>query len=115
MSRPPTQLALAGVLLLAAVSCQDAPESESAQVVYLCRETKQLVVGPPQPTPAVNPRTGRPTLVRSLYCAKCRRWRAVPPPDVHPGNPMTWPCPVHRQTMSPEGPLPEAVQTKAGG
>ena len=95
-------------LLSCAVSCGDASGDEpaAADVVYLCRETQEIMTASPQPTPAVNPKTGRATLVRGLYCERCKRWRAVPPPDVHPGNPLSWPCPVHRQAMSPEGPVP---------
>ena len=99
---------LAAGLLSCAASCGDASGDEptAAHIVYLCRETQELITAPPQPTPAVNPKTGRATLVRGLYCDKCQRWHPVPPPDVHPGNPLSWPCPVHRRTMSPDGPIP---------
>ena len=101
-------LLLAIVVLSGTISCKDLSGDESAvaDVVYLCRETNEMVTAPPQTTPAVNPRTGRPTLVRGLYCEKCRKWRAVPPRDVYAGNPLSWPCPRHRQPMSPDGPLP---------
>ena len=102
--------ALTAGLLSCAVSCGDVSGDEpaAAHVVYLCRETREIITGPAQATPALNPRTGRATLVRGLYCEKCRKWHAVPPPDVHPGNPLAWPCPVHSQTMSLEGPVPPA-------
>ena len=100
-------VALGAGLLWCAASCGkvSGDESDAAHVVYLCRETQEIITAPPQPTPAMNPKTGRATLVRGLYCDKCRKWRPVPPPDVHAGNPLSWPCPVHKRTMSPEGPV----------
>lgn len=100
------------LLLMAGAVVGGCARSESSsssgdRVVYLCRETEEIIVGPPQATPAVNPKTGRPTLVRGLYCPECQKWRAVPSSEVHSGNPLAWPCPVHRQVMSLEGPLPE--------
>ena len=77
----------------------------AGDVVYLCRETQKLLKAPAQPVPAVNPDTGRPTLYRALYCSDCKKWHAVPPPDVFPGNPLSYPCPKHRRPMSAAGPL----------
>lgn len=74
-------------------------------VAYLCKETKQLIKAPPQQVPALNPKTGRATLYRALYCAECKTWQVVPPPDVYPGNPLTYPCPKHRRQMTATGPL----------
>ena len=101
-------LLVSTMLLSGTISCQDLSGDESAVavVVYLCRETNEIVTARPQPTPAVNPRTGRPTLVRGLYCDKCRKWRPIPPPEVYSGNPLSCPCPRHKQPMSPNGPLP---------
>ncbi len=73
-------------------------------VVYLCRETKALIKAPPQPVPALNPKTGRKTLYRALYCAECKNWQPVPPPDMYSGNPLTYHCPKHRRQMTASGP-----------
>lgn len=90
----------------------DAAAETGQPVVYLCRETGRVVTGPPQPTPAVNPETGRPTLYQALYCPQCQTWRAVPPSQVYGGNPLSHVCPRHRQPMSPAGPLPESATTR---
>ena len=78
---------------------------ETENVVYLCRETKKIVRAPLQPTPAVNPATGRKTLVRALYCTKCKKWHAVPPAMEQSGNPMRYQCPKHKIDLSADGPL----------
>ncbi len=72
-------------------------------VMYLCRETKQRMQAPPQQVPAMNPQTGRATLYRALYCAECKGWRAVPPPELYPGNPLTYRCPKHHRQMTSSG------------
>jgi hypothetical protein len=82
-----------------------ADASAVPDVVHVCRETGQLIIAPPQPTPAINPRTGRATLYRALYCRACGRWHAVPPSEAGGGNPLSNLCPRHRQPMSAEGPL----------
>jgi hypothetical protein len=105
---------IAGLAALAAAVClaclvlggSDAAADTNSQFVYICRETGRIVTAPPQPTPAVNPETGRTTLYRALYCGKCQSWRAVPPSEVYGGNPMSNVCPRHRERMSPSGPLP---------
>jgi hypothetical protein len=61
--------------------------------MYVCRETRKLSRGPRQATPAVNPKTGRETLVQALYCPKCRTWYPAPPAALAermPGGPV---CP----------------------
>ena len=110
-----TGLALLGGVLYLLVSLAGGPQASAGtdtQVVYICRETQELVSGPPQPTPAVNPRTRRRTLYRALYCPKCQIWRAVPPSQVSGGNPMSNMCPRHRQPMSPTGPLPHGATAR---
>ena len=82
-----------------------ASEKGIETVPYLCRETKMVVKAAPAPVPAVNPQTGKATLYRALYCPDCKKWHAVPPPDVFAGHPLTYPCPKHRRAMSAEGPL----------
>jgi hypothetical protein len=98
-------------LLVSALGGSDAAAEAGPHTVYLCRETQDLVSGPPQPTPAVNPQTGRRTLYRALYCARCEQWRAIPPSENSGGNPLSNLCPRHRQPMSPTGPLPGNPQT----
>lgn len=83
----------------------NASENVMETVPYLCRETKQVVRVPLGSVPAVNPATGRATLFRALYCPDCKKWHAVPPPDVFPGNPLTYSCPKHHRAMTADGPL----------
>lgn len=52
------------------------------EVAYLCLETQELVYGPVQPVPALNPATGRRTLVRAVYSARDDKWVAAPPEEV---------------------------------
>ncbi len=77
-------------------------------VAYLCSETGRLIVAPLGPTPALNPATGRRTLVRAMYCAECAKWYAAPPSDVSGGNPQNIRCPKHNTPLSMKGPLNEA-------
>jgi hypothetical protein len=86
----------------------NASENTRESVPYICRETKQVVLAPLAPVPVVNSQTGRATLFRALYCPDCKKWHAVPPPDVFPGNPLTYPCPKHRHVMTTDGPLDES-------
>ena len=98
-------LVLGGILAYWLVPVSSPAESTSADAVYLCRETKALIRLPAQAVPAVNPHTGRATLFRALYCAACRKWHPVPPPEVFAGNPMTYPCPNHQCAMTADGPI----------
>lgn len=63
------------------------------EIMYVCRETRALSRGPRQTTPALDPKTGRRTLVQALYCPKCRKWYPAPPVELFermPGGPV---CP----------------------
>jgi hypothetical protein len=91
--------------LIGCSPAENGPQESASNVVYLCRETKQIVQAPPQKVPAVHPGTGRATLFRALYCPECKIWRAVPPPDVFAGNPLTYRCPKHQKPMTVDGPL----------
>ncbi len=52
-----------------------------AEVTYICLETKAVVRGAAQPEPALNPHTGRRTLVRAVYSAASQAWVAAPPEE----------------------------------
>ena len=51
-------------------------------VTYICLETKEVIEGPVQPLPAINPSTGRRTLVRAIYSNVTKEWVAAPSEDV---------------------------------
>lgn len=64
------------------------------QVTYICTETREISTGPWQTTPAVNPASGRRTLMIAFYCRECKTW--LPGPPLRPDRPPVWPrCPVH--------------------
>ena len=48
-------------------------------VVYICLETQEVIEGPVEPTPAINPNTGRRTLVPAIYSNATKKW--VPAPN----------------------------------
>lgn len=104
---------LIGVGVLSYWLLPDRPSAKSAsadtvpKVFYLCEETEELVKAPLQQVPATNPQTGRKTLYRALYCSDCEKWRAVPPPEVYPGNPLAYRCPKHDCPMAVSGPNDE--------
>ncbi len=70
-----------------------------AEVTYLCRETGELLRLPRQPTPAVNPRTGKATLVQALWCPACRQWFPEPPPEARERMPAGPLCPQDRTPL----------------
>ena len=101
------QIALSAVLGLAVAGCTASePQEDTRTAVYLDRETKKPVVARLQPTPAVHPETGKRTLVRALYCPKCRRWKAVPPDGNRNGHPGNHKCRQHGCALTADGPLP---------
>lgn len=52
------------------------------EVTYVCTETKEVVRGPVQPEPALNPKTGRRTLMRAVYATQTQQWVPAPPEQV---------------------------------
>lgn len=52
------------------------------EVAYICTETKEIVRGPAMPEPALNPKTGRRTLVRAVYATTTQQWVPAPPEQV---------------------------------
>lgn len=78
---------------------------EPEEITYVCTETGKLSQGEWMPTPALNPATGRKSLVQGLYCAKCRKWYRAPPPEMVERSPRGPTCPVTGEPLSVEGPL----------
>ena len=80
-------------------SMTDAPSAAaappSAEIHWICRETGELSRGPRGEAPAVNPRTGRATLVQALYCRRCNKWYPAPPEAVRERMPAGPQCPAH--------------------
>ncbi len=67
----------------------------TSKVAYLCRETGEVFQLAEQSSPAVNPKTGRRTLLRALYCPTCRKWMASPPPEASDRQAVGPRCPKH--------------------
>lgn len=51
-------------------------------VTYICLETREVMEGPVQELPAINPGTGRRTLVRAIYSNLTKEWVPAPSEDV---------------------------------
>lgn len=88
------------------VGCGGGPSGDAAiePMVYVDTETGKVVQAPPEPTPAVNPDTGKRTLMPGLYCAQCKKWYASAPLEVAQRNPSSRMCPKHRTPMETKGP-----------
>ncbi len=80
-------LALAGIVAggwLISLQLQSADSSspvlaeELATAVFVCRESGEIFVGKVRTTPAVHPKTGRPTLMPGLYAPDQQKWVAGP-------------------------------------
>jgi hypothetical protein len=52
------------------------------EVTYVCLETREVFTGPVQDIPALNPETGRKTLVPALYSTRTKEWVPAPSEEV---------------------------------
>jgi hypothetical protein len=99
---------LAAAVCAAGCPSEPKPSAEnSPDVVYVDTQSGAVVRGEPSAAlPAVNPRTGRRTLMPGLYCAECRKWYPAPPLEVRHRAPAAGKCPRHGTALTPDGPLP---------
>ncbi len=86
---------------LVSVTIGEDPE----EITYLCTETGEVSVGEWQPMPALNPKTGRKTLVQALYCSQCRAWYPAPPPEMAQQSPRGPACPKDGSSLTVEEPF----------
>lgn len=93
---------LGGILLW--MTARNGEAQSHPDVTYVCSETGKVVVAPAQQTPAVNPETGRRTLLRGVYCTQCDKWYTTPVADRAGGNPREVRCRVHDIPMAYDGP-----------
>lgn len=98
------------VIAIAALFSGCGRQDDSQLVTFVCTETQAVIQAEAQPTPAVNPETGRRTLVRGMYCAQCGKWFPIPA-DVR--DPRAIRCTRDGTPMSLEGPPP--VSASSGG
>jgi hypothetical protein len=103
--------ALLSLALLSGCTRREPPApAPSGPAVYVDPKTLDAFQGPATLSlPAVNPKTGKETLVAALYCSACKKWHAVPPLEVLQRNPRARQCPKTGVPLSAEGPLPEAI------
>jgi hypothetical protein len=100
------------VLCLLATGCgakSAAEQSASAQRVYWDSESGTSVVADAtDESPAVNPATGRRTLMPALYCPECSDWRPAPPLDEVQRNPKARMCGKCGWPLETDGPPPDS-------
>ena len=78
---------------------------ESDEITLLNTETGEISRSEWLPTPAVDPKTGKSTLVQGMYCNKCQKWYPAPPREAAertPGGPV---CYRDQTRLSLDGPL----------
>ena len=88
-----TALALAGWGAVSWIAGRPPAPITGNDVTYICLETKEVIEGPVQAVPALNPATGRRTLVPAVYSNSTKNWVPAPPEVVVRKN---------RQSMSQE-------------
>jgi hypothetical protein len=104
------------LLLLSLHGCggDTSADTLATQQVYFDRESASAVIADAGlKTPAVNPATGRRTLMPALYCGRCRAWRAAPPLEEAQRNPQARQCVQCRGPLSAEGPLPTGTADRS--
>lgn len=62
------------------------PPVTGNEVTYVCLETREVIDGPAQDVPAINPKTGRRTLVRAVFSTRTNEWVPIPSEDVLRNN-----------------------------
>ncbi len=91
----------------------DGDGAESQMYVYVCTDTEEVIAAPAQATPAINPGTGKRTLLRALYCSECAIWIPTAPSAIDSGNPLRTHCSTHGTPLSITGPLPDVATVSA--
>lgn len=106
-----TQLLITVALLasasIAGCGSEDPNARPTDRMVYVDTETQQPVVHEIViPVPAVNPETGKRTLMPGLYCPTCNTWYPVPSADQINTRPNTGQCPKDKTPLIADGPWP---------
>ncbi len=103
---------MASILLLIAICCTGCGgtvEAEQEQAAYICNQTKQVFAASEVQNSNVNPKTGKSTLVRGMYCVKCDRWHPGPPKEAMANRAVQPTCPIHKTPLKSVGPIPLAA------
>ena len=105
------RIVLASVVVGTMCGCGGGEGESSGHVatVYVDRETLQTVeLTETAEAPAVNPATGRRTLMPGLYCPQCKTWHPSPPLEVLQRDPAARQCPKCKGPLTTDGPHPTA-------
>lgn len=85
------------------------PDELLQEFVYVDKDSGDVFLLRARSSPELNPETGEPTLVPGMYCEKCNAWKPVGPIEMLQTSRVPRVCPVHKTTLSLDGPLPEAL------
>jgi hypothetical protein len=77
-----TALALAAWWVYSWVADRRPAPVTGNDVTYICLETREVIEGPVQDVPAINPSTGRRTLVPAIYSNRTKEWVPAPSEEV---------------------------------
>lgn len=97
-------------LVMAGCGCNNSSDTgqQLADMVFVCKESGEVFVGKPRPTPAPHPVTGRETVMPGLYSPAKKSWIAGPPLDTlqrAQGGPVG----TKQQPLLRDGPIPETA------
>lgn len=111
---PRVHLLAALIVLLALLLAEGCRQTETpapaAEVFCVDTQTGEFVVlANVAQFPAVNPATGKATLMPGLYCPKCQSWHAAPPLEqLHRQRGVAY-CPKTGAVLASEGPRPSTT------
>lgn len=81
---------------------------EVPRVVFVCKESGEVFVGPARPTPAVHPVTGKATIMPGLYSPQKQVWMAAPPLETQQRSAAQSTNPAASR-LQREGPIPDTA------
>ena len=94
-------------ILLSGCGSETEALSESGKMVFVDTETMNPMVLPTTDSvPAVNPETGRRTLMPGLFCSDCMAWYPAPPVEQVNRQPGSALCPKTGTPLVADGPRP---------
>lgn len=104
------RLAVAASVYVSMAGCgsEDTNTRPLDRMVYVDTETRQPMVHEiVNPVPAINPETGKRTLMPGLYCPTCKTWYPVPAADQINTRPNAGQCPKDKTALIADGPWPD--------
>lgn len=103
-------IAIAVAASLATGGCGSSASSqpEVPRVVFVCKESGEVFVGPARATPAVHPVTGKATIMPGLYSPQKQVWMAAPPLETQQRSAAQSTNPAASR-LQREGPIPDTA------